>query len=104
MSAAHPQLPEPDYNALPPRRATVTLDTPQLRALLGLADDEHITTVRFSDGMGVLTITVDSPRLPPVGYTIGGHGYTPVWGIAPPLVKLPLSDHYEKRPDQAERS
>ncbi len=100
MNAAHPQLPEPNYNVLPPRRATVVLDSPQLRAILGLADDEHIQSVRFHDGQGVLAITVDSPRLRPIGYAAGDDAYLPCWNIDPPLVKLPLSDHYEPQADK----
>lgn len=106
MTAAHPQLPEPDYTVLPYRRAQVHFDEPQLRALLGLAPDESIVSVRYDIQRGGITTVVESPRLKPAGYEVGmGDGVEPAfqlaWNCQPPYIDLPLSKHYEPQADKS---
>jgi hypothetical protein len=84
---------EPDYTALPPRRAEITIDEVEAKAMLGLAADESLRAVLHDPRTGRLSFVVESPRLPP----LGAHGgLKPSWDVPPRLVKLPLSDHYEK--------
>ena len=95
MSDARPQ---PDYSTPIPRRAQVCLTELELKALLGLAPDETLRSVVFDPTRSSTRIVVESPRLPQTGYRDGSGTLFPKHDLEPPLVQLPVSDHYEVAP------
>lgn len=69
----------------PPRRAQVAFTESQLRAMLGLADDESLITVVADPVTMVVRFIVESPRLP----------RKPYWDVESLTVSLPIAAFYE---------
>lgn len=70
----------------PPRRAQIVFRESQMRAMLGLADDEHLVAVVVDPLSTTVRFVVDSPRLPP----------KPYWDVEPLVITLPVAAHYEQ--------
>lgn len=74
---------------LRPRRAQLRFTESQLHMMLGLAVDERLLRVTVDHETGIVTMIVESPRLP----------QQPYWDHPPLLIKLPIAAYYEGGPE-----